>query len=386
MYHNDHFLALPEDVIAFAWSAPMRDLAARIGISDVGLKKLLRGLGIAAPPQGHWNRVRAGRQILAPPKPSERGPGENGRIRLDGRFRGLIPEAERMPIDGPFASGRVQEDLDDLRLDELAAIGKVFVRRDLEKPHKGLSDILARDEKRRQKYAESGWPWDLPKLDTPLARRQLRLLDSILRTCAMRAHEGWAHESDEGLGLSITVGDVTQELLLTRSSGRKMSDNDLRALPPGTTLRLTMRKRWSGKDQMAWEDGKDQKLESRVAAIVAEVIVSAEAAFRRSLVEAREAEERHERLLEERRLQELERLKEKRIADLKTSGKLLREAEEIRSLVARVEAAMLDENGATIGTDRNESWKRWALAQADAIDPVISGQVLAHLHVPELDE
>jgi hypothetical protein len=26
------------------------------------------------------------------------------------------------------------------------------------------------------------------------------------------------------------------------------------------------------------------------------------------------------------------------------------------------------------------------LAQADAIDPVISGQVLAHLHVPELDE
>ncbi len=64
-----------------------------------------------------------------------------------------------MPIDGPFASARVPEDLDELRRRELAAIGKVAVRRDLAKPHPGLSKILAKDEKRRQKYAESGWAW-----------------------------------------------------------------------------------------------------------------------------------------------------------------------------------------------------------------------------------
>ena len=49
MYRRDTYLALPEDVIAFAWSAPMRELAAMISISDVGLKKLLRSQGIPTP-------------------------------------------------------------------------------------------------------------------------------------------------------------------------------------------------------------------------------------------------------------------------------------------------------------------------------------------------
>lgn len=56
-YHRSDFMVLPDDLIAFAWSAPMRELAAKLGLSDVGLKKLLKGVGVVTPPQGHWNRV-----------------------------------------------------------------------------------------------------------------------------------------------------------------------------------------------------------------------------------------------------------------------------------------------------------------------------------------
>lgn len=49
-----------EALTAFAWSAPMRDLGSRIGLSDVGLRKSLKTDGIVTPPQGHWNRVHAG--------------------------------------------------------------------------------------------------------------------------------------------------------------------------------------------------------------------------------------------------------------------------------------------------------------------------------------
>lgn len=42
-------------------------------------------LGIVTPPQGHWNRVRAGRSVTRPPSPPVRGPGEDGRVRLDAR-------------------------------------------------------------------------------------------------------------------------------------------------------------------------------------------------------------------------------------------------------------------------------------------------------------
>jgi hypothetical protein len=70
----------PEDLIAFAWSAPMRDLATRVGMTDVGLKKLLTQRGIVTPPQGYWNKVLAGRPVPKPPKPPPRGPGETGYI------------------------------------------------------------------------------------------------------------------------------------------------------------------------------------------------------------------------------------------------------------------------------------------------------------------
>jgi hypothetical protein len=44
--------------------------------------------------------------------------------------------------------------------------------------------------------------------------------------------------------------------------------------------------------------------------------------------------------------------------------------------------------GGAIGLGRAdvERWERWALEQADRLDPVKSGQVLLHLHVPELDD
>lgn len=54
------------------WSKPMRDAAAENSISDVGLVKICRAAGIPTPPQGHWNKLRAGKptvQIELPPRP-----------------------------------------------------------------------------------------------------------------------------------------------------------------------------------------------------------------------------------------------------------------------------------------------------------------------------
>jgi hypothetical protein len=42
------------------WLKPMRDAAAELGMSDVGLKKLCLRHRVPVPPQGYWNRVNAG--------------------------------------------------------------------------------------------------------------------------------------------------------------------------------------------------------------------------------------------------------------------------------------------------------------------------------------
>lgn len=65
-YARTEVLVLPQDLQDFAWSAPMRDLAAKVGLSDVGLKKLLKANGVVTPPQGYWNRVHAGKPVPMP--------------------------------------------------------------------------------------------------------------------------------------------------------------------------------------------------------------------------------------------------------------------------------------------------------------------------------
>lgn len=141
-YGPNNIYVTPNVLQQFAWSAPMRDLAAKVGISDVGLKKILKAHGIVTPPQGHWNRVHAGRAVKDCPAPVERRPGQIGRIRVDGRFQGLVQEAERFPVNGPFASEAVPEDLEELRSQELKALGRVTASKDLQNPHVGLVILL----------------------------------------------------------------------------------------------------------------------------------------------------------------------------------------------------------------------------------------------------
>jgi hypothetical protein len=55
-----------EDLYELVWSKPMRDLAEDFGISDVGLAKRCRRLGIPVPGRGYWARVDAGQQPHRP--------------------------------------------------------------------------------------------------------------------------------------------------------------------------------------------------------------------------------------------------------------------------------------------------------------------------------
>src|SRR5687767_14215484 len=124
----------------------MRDLAAKLELSDVGLKKLLTRCGVASPPQGYWNKIRAGKRVPALPKAPPRRPGELGRSSVDARFAKVLTIAAPLASDGPFASALVPEDLDELHAQELKALGKVSVPQTLDRPHKGLVQMLKREQ------------------------------------------------------------------------------------------------------------------------------------------------------------------------------------------------------------------------------------------------
>ena len=142
-YHDAKgILVLADDLIAFAWSAPLRDLAAKLEISDVGLRKQFVRYGIPLPPQGYWNKVKAGRKVPPLPQPKPRKPGQSGRVRVDERFRRVMSVAAPISSAEPIVSDVVPENLDELLERELNAIGNIKVSKSLSYAPPGLGEIL----------------------------------------------------------------------------------------------------------------------------------------------------------------------------------------------------------------------------------------------------
>jgi hypothetical protein len=389
-YQRNDLRVLIDDLIAFTWSAPMRDLAAKIGISDVGLKKLLRGYGVASPPQGHWNRVHAGKRVQERPKALPRGPGETGRIYLDNRFRGHIEPAPAFPVDGPFASARVPEDLAELRDREHKAIGKAAAPRSLAGENlSGIRDILAAEEKRREKAAATDWHYDKPKFASPFYQRQLRLLCGLFRALERRGHSGHAQDLNGRIHAQVTIGDTSLGLSI-EVIGKHATEmlagcrRPAVGLPAATPLRFELDGKLRRELPRHWEDCANAPLEDQLANIAADLIVAGEATFRQSLVIEQEYLAEQRRREEEARRKRLAELEARRLDQLRRSGELLREAENIRALVASVKAAVLT-GKKQISADELAQWEEWALDYANRVDPVTSGQVLSHIRPPILD-
>lgn len=378
---------MPEDLIKFAWSAPMRDLASQVGLSDVGLKKLLNSYDIVSPPQGHWNKVIAGKPVTSPPKPQERRPGEHGRIRIDQRFAKVVPVAAPLPSTGPFASKHVPEDLAELRSRELQAIGTATVPKSLDRPHKSLRGLLAKEAKRKEKAVQSRWDWNPCQFDSPVAKRKLRLMNAIFLTLAKRGHDGDFYEREGEIESWAVVGNTRVGFDIVVSGSEKHSRHrgggqNISALPLGTPLTLLMKPSSASEKAEKWVDDDNGKLESKIAQIVASLITEGESSFRRGLREAEERIEAARIASEKRRQEKLIALNRQRVEDLHKSAELLRQARDIRLVVAEVRAALAPRFSAN--PEELRTWEAWALTEADKIDPVLTGQVHTHIREPTL--
>lgn len=378
--YND-VVVLPQDLQDFAWSAPMRDLAKRVGVSDVGLKKILAAHGVAPPPQGYWNKLAAGKPVPRCPRVAARGPGETGRARLDQRFAGVLAGTESLPSSGPFASAAVPEDLEQLRVTEVAAIGRVTVPRKLERVHHSLSHLIAQEARRREKFAASRWTWDAPKFDEPVGQRRLRLLNALFTALSRRGHRADAYERDGEIHATAVVGHTRVSVDIRPVAERRQDGRGRGALPANLPAKTPLAVIVDGDQSQAWKDDEAGALEEKLVEVVAGTIVAGEAAFRRRLREAELRAEQSRAMEERRRRERSEALAAERLKRLRDSGELLRQAEDLRALLNRVRGAVLSGSLSVAAADL-EAWETWARKEADRLDPVLSGQVMEHLLPP----
>ncbi len=358
----------------------MRVLAAQVGMSDVGLKKLLRAYGVSPPPQGHWNRVHAGRRVDEPPR-AVRGPGETPYIYVDGRFAHL-PEAPIPSSQGPFVSAKVPEELEQLRAQEQAAIGRAASAARMTIIHPAIRLLIASDEKELARATENRWHTANLLYSSPYEKRRLRILNAVFLTLQRRGHDAGSSRTDDRTGFWVIIGDSRVEVALVEA-GQKASSSRYCAGRPDPKRSASVKMSLIAGSGV-WTDQDDAPLESKVAEISAGLIVEGERSYRQHLRRLEEQAE-HERIEEERRRQErLRKANADRITALVESGRLLAEAENMRGLIARVASAVAA-GQLDLTVEQLAEWRQWADEEADKLDPVLSGQVRKHLLPPRVE-
>lgn len=372
-----------EQLYELAWSAPMTQLAAELEITGSGLAQALRANGIPLPERGYWNKLQAGKPARRIPLPPRK-PGQDALLPLHGTLAEKFGSQPAEPEDpeGPFATAAVPEDLEQLRLDTLKQVGKVTVSPKLDRPHRTVHALLRQDERRREKIAAARFPnWErAPEFDTPDQLRKLRIANALMLTLARLGHGCQLWGSEPAPSFCARVGDHDVVVKIHRQ-GEKLDrfrhHADPVPSPSKAPLQIELLGRLPDRFERSWQDG-DEKLERHLAEVAATIVAGGEARYRLSIAERLEQIVHMKAGREERRQEALAKRNQERLAALHRSAELLRTANDLRTLIATVRTAIV--NGRReLDPSALSEWETWAAAEADRIDPVLSGQVDEHL-------
>lgn len=403
-----------EDLYELVWSKPMRELAKDFGISDVGLAKRCRRLGIPVPGRGYWARLDAGQQPYRP-KLSPRDP-----ERFDDEALTAVPSQDRSEGDQGSESEAAIAQRDDVWLQEKLNFEELpenaievptatrkwdptiaQCRDGLEEAAKKLRASKKAAEKaekwpewrKRTQWDEEGYEWRHVKdrgqrlSDTHKAvcfrvslgtyKRALSIVNALALAAPAR---GFTVREDEKEGRIVFAGhDAEVQLRVTEpleSKTRPVTRYDGKVeqekyyVPTGR-LRIALQIGY-GEGPIV-EDKGSHPLESQLNRVFSRIY--------RQVVKAWREERRHQKFhreLEEEARQRAEaaRIREEReraIAEARMRRRRLAseanrwmQANRIRDYVAHIRARASDRTGANV---KLSEWIEWALNVATTLDP-----------------
>lgn len=390
MGSSDHGVRLTRaQLYELVWSAPLSERALQLPLSLPTLKNACTKFEIPVPPRGYWAKLKAGkptgRAALQP-----RAPGMSDEIHLGDRYywqRSLTDEELLGPLpDRPEFSEDIALVRDRIR----KAIGTVKVGRVLTLMHPVIAKLINQDEARRekQKTATYTFSWEKPVFDPPFEQRRLRLLNALF---LVLAHCGGKPEvkGNEGREITVTVHQTSVVLTLDRPKATRRGSSQDAVWTGGKSdpLRLAITEGYQREaERAAWQDTEDVHLEGVMAAIAVEVVAAAELKYREGCLrqfewrvkrkaEREEEMRQHQVALGRQERERQQKLEQARVDRLLDEAATLRRATDIRAYVQEVRRAAAGE-GMNTPAEEVERWARWALAEADRIDPVKSGRFI----------
>jgi hypothetical protein len=365
-----------ERLYELVWTKPRTQLAREMGVSDVWIGKQCRALKVPMPPRGYWANLAAGAKARAkyrkPPLTytlaqrihKEQAPA------LDG-LHGFEATAFELPVP---QMPLLPETIDDAvaRYASLA-LGLPPVKRGSHHPI--LQRLLVEDERRAAEA--SSYSWHQPVYRGPDGPYLLRLLDDIAwhwSDCGFDVSASRAHDVE----LYVSCGGYSCRFEVRPAPETEEPPRGGRAASPGQFQlwfdreRERAYRREPGVPALVF-DKSDKSIVPKATSLL---LARWEKAFRDGVKwryeNAAQERQRAIRAAEEAARRERERLEAEARALLYKRQRLmmqasagLRRSDEIRALVAAVEARASADG---IDADLVMAWKRWVLEQADRMD------------------
>lgn len=351
------------------WSGPMRDVSKKLNLSDNGLRKHCVKAFVPLPPQGYWNKLRAGQKvktIALPPRP----PGVAGAVTFGNwDYRQYEQELkDNEPVAPVF-----DEPIETLRERVTRNLGIVVAAKSLVPPHAAFRRQVEDDARQA---AQSSWHTSI--FDKPLEKRRLRILQGLFY--GLSRLDCWATvQGRDTRSITLGVGHQNVSIALERVAQRRRAPDEKEQ----ERLKFSILKGHGTSDErVSWVDTDEQKLEAQLSVIAVEIIVTGEMQYREHLVwkyedAIRRREQMHQAEIkrkadaekaERERLLKLEADRLKRLTD---SAENYQRAQAIRLFVSTV-VGMSSEG---VAPEQVTRWKDWALQQADDMDPIATGRV-----------
>lgn len=308
------------------WRSPLREIASRYGVSDVGLAKLCDRLEIPRPKQGHWTRISRGGS--PPERPALPKIGDEPEVVLR-------PSERRRSAPGVEAP-------------------KVQIRRRVTNAHDAVAAFQNADVPK--------WPshQDARPRDTA---RAVRVLDALFRALESRGH---TVDFDKGHSFRAQIGRETVDFRLREKLSQTQVEErwGTRHKLDGTgQLQIRIDEySWNG-HRKSWSDGKTRPLET----LLGQVVVGIEAIGEEGRIRRLEREEEERRRAAAWRVEEGRRRKEALHAE--AVDELLKLAED-RDRADSIRRFLKQLATTSPANELAREWIPWASRIADWLDPL----------------
>lgn len=361
------------------WSAPVRDVAKRYGLSDVGLAKVCSKLAVPIPGRGHWSRIAAGQELerepLPPPveglpldheirrwkQPDDGAPvGDEAKELLareqEPEMRLIVPEQLRQPH--PLVREAAQLLRQKRALADLGRVQKVHACLDIKTSSDTLDRALRIFDTLLKGFEKRGY-----KIEVSKPAENSSYGRSHTRVCIMNMWIDIAlRENASAVKLGSASDSQTAIRRLTLGSSRGVENR------PNGKLTLKIVNDHGRGNRQSWGDAKTQRVEDCLDDFMCGLILSAEGKRLEKIEFDRRAQLWRE---EEQRRQELARLQAleaQRVHDLKSRLADWQRAQTVRQFADAVETRV-HTSDRDANTDAEVTrWLAWARNYADDLE------------------